>query len=673
LIILLNRDYCTLAAKSASMNRVLIVSSERSNLAFYLKCNANNVDISVEQLMPQVGGDIIQYLSEQKIDVVILSACDAHWGSADFIVRLIGHFPKIAFLLACDKNDETRALSLLESGVQDYFLKERLDAFLFRKYILTAFIRRNLRNEAIESSKKEQEAREYSSRLLSRMSHEIRTPMNAIIGMAELLNDTALSSKQRYYLQLVRDSSNLLVGLFNDLLDFARIESGKVKIHSRPFSIKRAMQEVMESALPQALEKKINLLLHISPQLPEMRIGDDLRIRQVMMNLVDNAIKFTHAGSVRLHITAEGQADKQVLKFVVQDTGQGIKKEVIPQLFKALVKGVEHEAAHIKGIGLGLSICDHLVKRMNGVISVSSVLGKGTAFSVTLPLALAENQPEPENANTLKGKRFLYVTHDMLYKELLSDYCNYWEVKLEVVQEDQDLPVFTKDLEDYDLLITNLRPGFKLDLKLIDMVRKTREMPHILLKNRENVNDQLVVIRKDTVILLKPLQMDEFFETVQRVFEKKADMLNRREFTPISDERKAEYHPLEILVAEDNAINQKIILSVLSRYGYRPRLVENGKQALDAVLVKTYDLILMDIQMPVMGGVEACRLIRRRVPAESQPRIIALTADALLQSSEEYIQNGMDGVLYKPVQTKELLKVLTDTATRERNSIADNL
>ncbi|MBZ0244106.1 MAG: hypothetical protein K8F24_12875, partial [Bacteroidales bacterium] len=294
------------------MNRVLIVSSRSSDLAFYLKCNADNDDISVEQLMPQVGGDIIQYLSERKIDVVILSACDAHWASSDFIVKLIGHFPKIAFLLACDKNDEARALDLLKSGVQDYFLRERIDAFLFRKYIMTAFIRRNLRNEAIESSKKEQEAREYSSRLLSRMSHEIRTPMNAVIGMAELLSSTELSSKQRYYLQLIRDSGNMLVGLFNDLLDYAKIESGKVKIHSRPFSIKRAMQEVMESALPHALEKKIRLKLHISPQLPEMLIGDELRIRQLMMNLVDNAIKFTDVGWVGLLVSAEEQAGKQV-------------------------------------------------------------------------------------------------------------------------------------------------------------------------------------------------------------------------------------------------------------------------------------------------------------------------------------------------------------------------
>ncbi|MBZ0243604.1 MAG: response regulator, partial [Bacteroidales bacterium] len=354
------------------------------------------------------------------------------------------------------------------------------------------------------------------------------------------------------------------------------------------------------------------------------------------------------------------------LKLVVQDTGQGIKKEVIPQLFKALVKGAEHEAAQIKGIGLGLSICDHLAKRMNGTINVASVLGKGSAFTVRLPLAVVENQPEPENKNALEDKRILYVSHDTLYNDLLSDYCGYWGAKLELVQEDQDLPVFTKNMEDFELLITNLRPGFKLDLKLIDMVRKIREMPHILIKNRDNVNDQLVVIRKDTVILLKPLQMDEFFEAVQRVFEKKADVLNRRELSPGSDERKAEYHPLEILVAEDNAINQKIILSVLSRYGYKPRLVENGKQALDAVLVKTYDLILMDIQMPVMGGVEACRHIRQRVPAESQPRIIALTADALQQSSEEYVNNGMDGVLYKPVQTKELLKVISDTPVRER-------
>lgn len=653
------------------MNKVLIVSSQRSDLAFYQKCNKENDDISLEQLTPQVGGDIIQYLSEVKFGVVILSACDAHWASVDFIIKLIGHFPKVAFLLSCDKNDEDRALNFLEIGVQDYFLKDRLDGFMLRKYVLTALIRRNLRNEAIESSKKEQEAREYSSRLLSRMSHEIRTPMNAVIGMAELLNDTDLNSKQRYYLQLIRDSGNMLVALFNDLLDYAKIESGKVKIHSRPFSIKKAMQEVMESALPQALEKKIELLLHSSPQLPEMLIGDDLRIRQVMMNLVDNAIKFTDAGSVKLAISAEEKAGKHIVRFEVRDTGQGIKKEVIPQLFKPYVKGAQHEAAQIKGIGLGLSICDQLVKRMNGSIMVSSELGKGTAFTVTLPLPMVADQPDSSEKDALKDKHMLYVTHDLLYNDIIANYCAHWGAKLTVVQEEQDLPVFTKDLENYDLLMTNLRSSFKLDLKLIDGVRKVHEMPHILLKNRDNVNDQLVVIRKDTVILLKPMQMDELFETMKSVFDKKADALNKREMATGFDERKAEYHPLEILVAEDNVINQKIILSVLSRFGYSPRLVENGKQALDSVLGKTYDLVLMDIQMPVMDGVEACKHIRKRVASEVQPRIIALTADALQQSSEEYIQNGMDGVLYKPVQTRELLKVLSETPTRERKIIPD--
>ncbi|MDA3944693.1 MAG: ATP-binding protein [Bacteroidetes bacterium] len=649
------------------MIHVLSVSADPHDLEYYKKLNAANEDIAYEQLMPNLPGDIIQQLSEQLPDVVILSACEANWGKEDFILQLIERFPKMAFILSCDKNQESKAIAFISKGVQDYFVKEKLDAYSLRKCVLTAVIRRNLRIELLNYHDKEAEAREYSSRLLARMSHEIRTPMNAVIGMTEILWDSELNSKQRYYLQLIKESGNMLVSLFNDLLDFSKIESGKVKIHARPFSLCQSMQEVIESVLPQALEKKLNLLLHISPELPKIITGDDLRLRQVMMNLVENAIKFTDTGFVKVHVFQNETEQGAVLHLVVADTGQGIKEEVIPQLFKPYVKGAEHEAAQIKGVGLGLSICDHLVKRMKGQIKVESVLEKGTTFTVILPLIQVEKQPVSRQLNAFKDKKILYITHNQLHDELLKAYCAYWGAALKIQREEQDMPVFGNELEAYDLLITDLRSNLKLDLKLIDSVRSKHEIAHILVKDRENVNDQLIVIRKDTVILLQPIFVDELFETIDAVLNSKADILNRRDHLPQADEHMAEYHPIEILVAEDNAINQKIILGVLSRYGYSPRLVENGKQALESILIKTYDLVLMDIQMPVMNGLEATKLIRQRVPAELQPRIIALTADALQKSSDEYKLQGMDDVLYKPVQTKELLKVLTDTNPREIN------
>ncbi|MDD3638033.1 MAG: ATP-binding protein [Bacteroidales bacterium] len=613
-------------------------------------------------------GEVIQNISESKPDVVLIGGCKVQKESYDFVTDLIARFAHIAFIISCTENNLKAALSLIAVGAQDYLIRDHTDEFILEKTILAAIERENLRKKLSKAVEKELEARQYSNRLLSRMSHEIRTPMNAVIGMAEMLCETELTSKQRYYTQLIRESGNMLVSLFNDLLDYSKIESGRVKIHNRPMPLRQSMQETLETVLGQALEKKLDIILHIQPDLPQMIIGDALRIRQVVMNLIENAIKFTDAGHVLLKVNANHSGKAPLLAISVEDTGQGIKEDVLPQLFKPYVKGEEHEAAQIKGIGLGLAICDHLVKRMDGEIKVSSEPGKGTTFTVLLPFVSADEDETTSKPSCLEGKNVLFLTHDNLLVDLLNDYFSHWGAKFEARKEEQETPVFTDELKDFDLLITDLRANFKLDLKLVDRVRQKHAIPHILIKDREKINDQLVVIRKDTVILLKPLIMHEMIQTVKAVLNEEADVLNQRDHLPPADEHMGEYHPLEILVAEDNAINQKIILSVLSRFGYSPKLVENGQMALDSVLQKTYDLILMDIQMPVLNGIDATQQIRARVPDSAQPRIIALTADALQKSHEEYKQKGMDDVLYKPVQTKDLLRVLSETNTRRKTT-----
>jgi len=648
------------------MLNLLLITDENAERKHYTDLVSKIDGIALLQHIEPREGEVIQVIAENKPDVVILGGCKAQKKNFDFVASLITRFSSIAFIISCTENDKEAVLSLIAAGAQDYLIRDHTDEFILEKTILAAIERENLRKKLSKAVEKELEARQYSNRLLSRMSHEIRTPMNAVIGMAEMLCDTELNSKQRYYTQLIRESGNMLVSLFNDLLDYAKIESGRVKIHQRPMPLRQSMQETLETVLSQALEKKLDIILHIQPDLPQMIVGDALRIRQVVMNLIENAIKFTDAGYVKLKVEADLSAEEPLLLISVEDTGQGIKEEVLPQLFKPYVKGEEHEAAQIKGIGLGLAICDHLVKRMNGRIEVKSKPGIGTTFKVILPLIADVDAEMNAEMPLLTGKKVLFLSHDGLLVDLMEDNFKYWGAEITARREEQETPVFTDELKAYDLLITDLRANFKLDLKLVDRVRQKHPIPHILIKDREKVNDQLVVIRKDTVILLKPDIMHDLLQTVKAVLNEEADVLNQRDHLPPADEHMGEYHPLEILVAEDNAINQKIILSVLSRFGYSPKLVENGQMALESVLQKTYDLILMDIQMPVLNGIDATQQIRARVPESARPRIVALTADALQQSHEEYRQKGMDDVLYKPVQTKDLLRVLGETDTHRK-------
>ncbi len=640
--------------------KVLLITPQKADIDYFQSLVDPELDVEMEYFPLVEPGEVIQRLSEEEPEVVIVVACKSV-GNLGSLISLFDRFPNIAFITYCEHMQEAEALHLLSSGAQDFLVKGEITKTMFRKTLLSAIYRENMRIRLLDANKRAIEARQYSSRLLARMSHEIRTPLNAVIGMTEMLCDTELNSKQRYYTQLIREGGNMLTSLFNDLLDFAKIESGKVKIAKRPFLLRESMQEAMLSLMPAALEKKLDLILHLQSDLPKYIVSDDLRLRQVVMNLLDNAIKFTRHGHVQLRLWQETRNQNAVLLIAVSDTGPGIPGSAISNLFKPYTKLAEHEDAQIKGVGLGLSICDHLMKMMQGTIHVDSTLGQGSTFTLSLPLEPGDQQHMDEQDGALAGKKVLFLTHDSSLNALLKDYFDFWKAELSIQEVREEFPEVFDELSDYDLILTHLRTGFKLDLRLIDHFRKQGNIPHILLKDRDKATDEIVVIRKDTLILLKPIDTALLFEACKSVLIGDADSLNRREQFAVVDERLGEHNPLDILVAEDNVINQKIILGVLGRFGYSPKLVENGKEALASLDVKVYDLVLMDIQMPVMDGIEATRQIREKVPEKNHPRIIALTADALQQSKDEYVQIGLDDVLYKPVQTKELLRVLSET------------
>lgn len=384
------------------------------------------------------------------------------------------------------------------------------------------------------------------------------------------------------------------------------------------------------------------------------------------MNLLENAIKFTSQGFVRLDVTSCKTAETTWLCFKVSDSGPGIKGDLLPQLFKPYVQA-SPDSSNKRGVGLGLTICDHLVKRMHGFIEVQSEPGKGSSFVIRIPFRPVEGSQGSAPLPSLKDKKVLFLSADNALDKLVSEYLTYNNMQLDIKHIDQEYPTFSDWLPQYDLLITHLRTNVKIDLRLIDAVRDKKAIPHILFKDREKLNDKPIVIRKDTVILLKPLDYSELFDTMEAVLANRADDLNAIERQLQLDERMGEYHPLDILVAEDNAINQRIIMSVLNRYGYQIKMVENGKEAIESLERRVYDVVLMDIQMPVMDGLAATKTIRERFNKKRQPFIVALTADALQQSKNDYLNQGVDDLLYKPVQTKALMQLLAKCQRLDRS------
>lgn len=586
----------------------------------------------------------------------------------ELMESIASEYPELPLILLCDDDTEAQALNHLENPAWDFFNTNHADAYWLRKTINNCLWRRKMHQASMQRHREANEARDYSNRLLSRMSHEIRTPLNAVLGMAEMLLDTNLNSKQLYYTQTIYESGSMLVALFNDILDYSKIEAGTIRIHDKPFNLFDSMRESLQSVVGSALEKRLEIISHIDPRLPPVFMGDDLRLRQIVMNLLDNAVKFTTSGTVKL-IVYKQQADKaSQLILEVSDTGPGIRKEILPQLFKPYVQSGTINQVQKKGVGLGLAIVEHLVRRMNGSIIVESELGSGTTFRVSLPYRPVDDQNILPPPAILKGKHVWLVTQNDLLDSLLMDYIEFSGAHLHIEHSNSEYPRLNHILPQCDLLITHLRTGNKMDLKLVDMVREHSSKPHILFKDSEKANEKLIVIRRDTVIMMKPADMHEFLEVAEAVLLDRADTLNTIERHITLDERLGTYHPLDILVAEDNAINQRIIMTILNRYGYQAKMVENGQEAIESLGRRIYDVVLMDIHMPVMDGLEATRRIRQSFSKYRQPAIIALTADVMQQGKEEYLAAGMTDVLYKPVQTKALLQVLANCKRLDRGS-----
>lgn len=505
---------------------------------------------------------------------------------------------------------------------------------------------------------------------VANMSHEIRTPMNGVMGMSALLLDTPLSGVQRDYAQTIRTSADSLLTVINDILDFSKIEAGKLHIELIDFDLRAGIEDLGSMMALQAAPRGLELIVDLAPDVPERAHGDPQRIRQCLLNLLGNAIKFTQSGEIVLAVRQViGDDDRGVVLFEVRDTGIGIADAALRQLFEPFTQADTSTTRRFGGTGLGLSIVRKLVMLMGGEVGVRSDVGRGSVFWFTLPLRAASSDSMPIRRSATPGERRILVVDDnATNRRVLDTQLSYAGFHVETAASGQQaLLLLRRNDAKFDaVLLDHLMPEID-GAALGDQIAKSKEIAPTRLILLTSLDEARAPERFANIgfaaYLPKPVRTRELLDCLERALAHDAHEWHLRSQpiitrnTLVADRERPRFGG-RVLLVEDNAINQRVAQRFLERLGCEVHVVDDGARACAAHAAGTYDLILMDMQMPVMDGIEATQRIREREARGARTPIVALTADAMTGTLDKCLQAGMDDYLSKPLDAERLAEIL---------------
>lgn len=568
-----------------------------------------------------------------------------------------------------------------------------------KEQLATEILERQQDEVTLRLAKENAEAATRSkSEFLANMSHEIRTPMNGVVSMTSLLQATDLSEEQRFFVNTIRHSSDTLLTIINDILDLSKAESGRLGIERHPLNLHRSVEEVLDLLAPKAAEKDLELVYTIQRSVPVTVQSDATRLRQVLINIVSNAIKFTPQGDVSVWVEAKVLDDQQVeLHFAIRDTGIGIAPDHMQRLFQPFSQADASNTRNYGGTGLGLAISKRLCELMGGSIWVESEEHVGSTFHFTIiaPIVAtatpdaAVAQSAHTTPSALQCRSALIVDDNPMVRQILQQTMGEWGMVSTLAASGAEALALVRRQTRFDIAIIDMQMPGMSGLVLAKELRKLaadmpivmtsslgvpmyaaannrflHDMP-IMISPAPGANEQREAVRQLGVksIIFKPVKPSVLRAALLEHFDiaPSSDMPEPSDNSKLGesvDANMGQHHPLHILIAEDNVTNQKVALRMLDRLGYRADVAVNGVEAVKALREQKYDIILMDIQMPEMDGLEATRKIRADLAASDQPYIIAMTAAVMQVDRQKCLEAGMDDFLAKPARLEELAQAL---------------